>query len=151
MDKSAQGSFWDRNRSREFRAVYGGSKSSTKLTSVRNTELSLNCFRRELKTFYSLPQSLSQWSGALVTVFGYESARTSNFRTELNLTCRLYSVISKWPSVDVAGLSAGFLSPCSTPSWEGDLSNKQRINTHARLILAESRIVHFVTPFWNLS
>jgi len=31
-----------------------------------------------------LPQSLSTWSGALVTVFGYNSAQTSNYRAELN-------------------------------------------------------------------
>jgi len=58
------------------------------LTFVRNTELSLNCFCRELNTFHFRRQykSTSTWSGVLVTAFGYKSTRTANFWTELNWT-----------------------------------------------------------------
>ena len=50
-------------------------------TSIRNIRLSLNCFRREMRTFYFHRVYLRL---ELVTVFGCKNARTWNVWTELN-------------------------------------------------------------------
>ena len=64
-------------------------------TFVRNTELSLNHFRRDLKTFYF---RLPTWSGELVTFLGYTRARTSNLRTELTWRAWLVGEMSSYSS-----------------------------------------------------
>jgi len=60
-------------------AVCGPVMWNSCLTSVRNTELSLNCFRWEVKT--SLPQSLSTWCSWQSSAM---NAWTPNLQTELN-------------------------------------------------------------------
>jgi len=64
-------------------------------TFVRNIELSLNHFRRDLKTVYF---RLPTWSGELVTFLGYTRARTSNLRTELTWRAWLVGEMSSYSS-----------------------------------------------------
>jgi len=86
---------WQTRGQKVLRSTHKSPAADVIPTFVRNTELSLNHFRRDLKTVYF---RLPTWSGELVTFLGYTRARTSNLRTELTWRAWLVGEMSSYSS-----------------------------------------------------